>query len=184
MNQAIRENRAGALDQQEVDTPIGRVRLFANAQGITGVRFVDGIDAEGPRELAGTAEVAAIDRAQQWLTALSRQLAEYFGGSRRSFDVPLAPFGTPFQRRAWDALTRIPFGTTRTYAQIACEIGSPQAVRAVGAANGANRIAIVIPCHRVIGADGTLTGFGGGLWRKEWLLEHEGGTPRLPMFTA
>ena len=102
-----------------------------------------------------------------------RQLDEYFAGTRRSFDVPLAVPGTPFQRKAWDALRRIPWGATRSYAEQAVAIGRETAVRAVARANGDNRIAIIIPCHRVIGSDGSLTGYGGGLWRKQRLLELE-----------
>ena len=105
---------------------------------------------------------------------LRGQLDEYFAGRRRAFDLPLEYPGSPFQRRVWDALLRIPFGETRTYAELARDIGAPGAARAVGSANGANRLAIVIPCHRVIAADGGLGGYGGGLWRKLRLLETEG----------
>ncbi len=109
---------------------------------------------------------------------LRRQLAEYFAGERRDFDVPLAPEGTPFERSVWDELRKIPFGETRSYGEIAQAIGRPGAARAVGRANGANPIPIVVPCHRVIGSDGSLTGFGGGLEAKSRLLEIEG--RRLP----
>lgn len=105
---------------------------------------------------------------------LLSQLEEYFAGSRLEFDLPLNPAGTAFQRSVWEALLRIPFGVTRSYTDIAREIGLPAAVRAVGAANGANPIAIIVPCHRVIGASGRLTGYAGGLPIKEWLLRHEG----------
>ena len=108
---------------------------------------------------------------------LRAQLDEYFAGRRTAFDLPLEYPGSPFQRRVWDALRRIPYGETRSYAQLAREIGAPGSARAVGTANGANRIAIVIPCHRVIAADGGLGGYGGGLWRKLRLLELEGGAP-------
>jgi methylated-DNA-[protein]-cysteine S-methyltransferase len=106
--------------------------------------------------------------------AVRRQLDAYFGGTLRRFDIPLAPRGTEFQLAVWEALTHIPFGETITYRDLAIRIGNPAAVRAVGAANGANPIPIVVPCHRVIGADGSLTGFGGGLDTKRWLLHHEG----------
>jgi len=106
-------------------------------------------------------------------TAVSRQLAEYFEGKRCEFDVPIHAPGTPFQTRVWDELRRIPIGTTTSYGRIAADIGEPNAVRAVARANGDNRISILIPCHRVIGADGSLTGYGGGLWRKKKLLELE-----------
>ncbi len=104
---------------------------------------------------------------------LRAQLGEFFAGGRRGFDLPLHTPGTPFQRAAWDALLRIPSGATRSYADQAAAIGRPEAVRAVARANGDNRIAIIIPCHRVIGSDGSLTGYGGGLWRKQALLERE-----------
>ena len=103
-----------------------------------------------------------------------KQLEDYFAGKLRKFRVKLALQGTGFQLSVWDALTRIPFGETTSYGAIASRIGAPRASRAVGAANGQNPISIIAPCHRVIGSDGDLTGYGGGLWRKEWLLKHEG----------
>lgn len=116
------------------------------------------------------------------LEQLRVELTEYFRGERRTFDVPLDAPGTPFQMRVWQELLRIPPGTTTTYGRIAESIGHPTAVRAVARANGDNRIAILIPCHRVIGADGSLTGYGGGLWRKKKLLDLEArvDAPRLP----
>jgi len=109
------------------------------------------------------------------LTRAARQLAEYFAGTRRTFDLPLAftTRATPFQQKVWRALLTIPFGETRSYGEIAAQIGSPRAVRAVGAANGRNPISIIAPCHRVIGSNGDLTGFGGGMEAKAWLLAHE-----------
>jgi AraC family transcriptional regulator of adaptative response/methylated-DNA-[protein]-cysteine methyltransferase len=123
------------------------------------------------------------------LATLQRQLAEYFAGTRRTFDLPLTPQGTPFQHSAWTALRKIPYGTTRSYSEQAASLGRPTAVRAVARANGDNRIAIIIPCHRVIGADGKLSGYGGGLWRKEWLLRHErqhlrGTAGSIPLFST
>jgi methylated-DNA-[protein]-cysteine S-methyltransferase len=113
------------------------------------------------------------------LEALKRQLGEYFAGRRRSFDLELAPRGTPFQLKVWAALREIPYGETRSYGELARGLGRPRASRAVGAANGANPIPIVIPCHRVVGCDGSLTGFGGGLAVKALLLDLEaGGRPR------
>lgn len=113
------------------------------------------------------------------------QLDEYFAGERADFDLPVALRGTPFQMRVWEALREIPYGETRSYQEIAQRVDSPRAVRAVGGANGRNPVAIVIPCHRVIGADGSLTGYGGGLWRKEFLMNLErsrvqslGGVPK------
>lgn len=112
---------------------------------------------------------------------VERQLREYFAGERQRFDLELDFAGTAFQKDVWSALLAIPFGETRTYSQIAHEIGNPSAVRAVGAANGRNPISIIAPCHRVIGADGTLTGFAGGLVAKEWLLTLEGVAVRRPV---
>jgi len=108
------------------------------------------------------------------LTRARRQLAEYFARTRTTFDVPLDPAGSAFQRRVWDALRAIPYGTTLSYSELARRLGDPRATRAVGAANARNPIPIIVPCHRVVGASGQLTGFGGGLDRKRWLLEHEG----------
>ena len=107
--------------------------------------------------------------------AVSQQLAEYFSGHRQTFDLPLKLVGTDFQKRVWTLLLTIPFGQTRSYGDLARELGDPDLTRAVGMANGANRLAIIVPCHRVIGADGSLTGYGGGLWRKKRLLELEQG---------
>jgi methylated-DNA-[protein]-cysteine S-methyltransferase len=109
------------------------------------------------------------------LDEASRQLAAWFAGERTQFNLPLRPRGTPFQLAVWEALREIPYGETRSYAQIAAALGAPQAVRAVGAANGANPVAIVVPCHRVIGASGKLVGYGGGLELKKSLLDLESG---------
>jgi methylated-DNA-[protein]-cysteine S-methyltransferase len=109
---------------------------------------------------------------------LRRQLAEYFAGQRTAFELPLAPAGTPFQRNVWDALLAIPYGETRSYGELAAAVGKPGAARAVGRANHDNPIGVVIPCHRVIGAAGSLTGYAGGVDRKRYLLELEGALPR------
>ena len=115
------------------------------------------------------------------LAAARRQLGEYFAGERTDFDLPLAARGTAFQRKVWDALRRIEYGTTRSYGQIADEIGAPGAARAVGAANHDNPLAIVVPCHRVVGANGSLVGYAGGLDQKRALLELETTAARLPL---
>lgn len=117
----------------------------------------------------------ATDADRRVLAATCGQLDEYFAGRRTAFELPLAPRGTPFQRTVWDALVRIPHGGTRSYGELARTIGRPTHSRAVGAANGRNRIAIVIPCHRVIGSSGALTGYAAGVERKAWLLAHEAG---------
>jgi len=156
-----------------IDSPIGRLLLTSNGEALTGLYMdVPARDAERhvERAVAGGRE----DPSAEPLASAVRQLAEYFAGSRRAFDLPLALQGTPFQQRVWQALTEIPYGETWSYGQLAKRIGNPKASRAVGLANGSNPISILVPCHRVIGADGSLTGYGGGMERKQWLLEHEG----------
>ena len=151
-----------------VDTPIGNVVVVANAVGVTSVEF----DVEDINDVAGvdaqrdTVAESNADRAAE-------QLREYFAGKRTTFDVPLAATGTRFQAAAWAALCRIPFGNTISYKEQAMSMGKPTATRAVGAANGRNPIAVIVPCHRVIGADGSLTGYASGVDRKVWLLDHE-----------
>jgi methylated-DNA-[protein]-cysteine S-methyltransferase len=146
----------------EIDTLIGRLRLLATDRGLREVLWA------GDPMPAGTKRDA--DPA---LEAAARQLQEYFDGSRRAFDLPLDLDGTAFQRSAWLALQTIPFGTTVSYGEQARRLGHPGAARAVGAANGRNPLPIVLPCHRLVGARGELTGYGGGIDVKEALLEHE-----------
>jgi methylated-DNA-[protein]-cysteine S-methyltransferase len=143
------------------DTPIGPLELRAQDGALTGVRF-DG-DPGAPTSTA-----------DPLLREVAAQLTAYLAGERETFELPLHAAGTPFQRAVWEALARIPHGTTTTYGELAAGLGRPDRARAVGAANGANPLPIVVPCHRVIGARGALTGFGGGLERKRWLLAHEG----------
>jgi O-6-methylguanine DNA methyltransferase len=133
---------------------------------------------------ADSRKAAAVDPSWEYVddafVEVAEQLRAYFAGERTDFTVKLDPRGTAFQRRVWDALATIPYGTTTTYGRLAAVLGDPRSTRAVGLANGRNPIAIVIPCHRVIGADGKLTGYGGGLDRKRWLLSHESGASTLP----
>ena len=142
------------------DSPIGPLRLVARGDALAALwlpgRWDDVPDGDAP--------VLAATRAQ---------LAAYFAGASLAFDVPLAPEGTSFQHLVWEALVRIPPATTMSYGELAAQIGRPHAARAVGTANARNPIAIIVPCHRVIGANGTLTGYGGGLPTKRWLLDHE-----------
>ncbi|MFL6196376.1 MAG: methylated-DNA--[protein]-cysteine S-methyltransferase [Thermoanaerobaculia bacterium] len=147
----------------------GAVIRIEFAKGRESQRLTDNLRDEGIDVVEDPARTAE----------LRRQLAEYFAGERQEFDLTLAPEGTPFERTVWEALRGIPFGQTRSYGEIAQAIGRPGAARAVGRANGANPIPIVVPCHRVIGSDGSLTGFGGGLEAKSRLLEIEG--LRLPL---
>ncbi len=125
------------------------------------------------RRLQDRLSCRAVPGETDLMAEVERQLKEYFEGSRREFDLPLLTPGTPFQQRVWEILRTIPYGTTASYAEQAAKLGQPEAVRAVARANGDNRIGIIIPCHRVVAADGTLCGYGGGLWRKRCLLDHE-----------
>jgi methylated-DNA-[protein]-cysteine S-methyltransferase len=146
-------------------TPLGRVLVVASGQDLVGLSF-DGLDR--------TPAVSRLpDLGSAALVEVRRQLDEYFAGIRTAFDVPLRLEGTPFQLEVWSALMDIPLGTVATYGQIARRLGRPAAARAVGAANGRNPISIVVPCHRLVGTGGDLTGYGGGLDRKQWLLAHE-----------
>jgi len=153
-----------------IDSPVGPLLLAASDDGLHAIEFHD---ARHP-----------VKRGDDWrdgnhplLREAERQLREYFAGKRRSFDLPLAPKGTPFQREVWQALASIPYGRTSSYGELAARVGRPSASRAIGAANGRNPLPIVLPCHRVIGADGSLTGFGGGLPTKQFLLKLEGALP-------
>ncbi len=149
-----------------IETPIGPLLVAADAAGLRQISFPERGKARRPE--AGWVHDPAPFR------ELASQLREYFAGQRRRFSLRLAPQGTEFQRATWRALAEIPYGTTISYAELARRVGRPAASRAVGAANGANPLPIVVPCHRVIGADGSLTGFGGGLPVKRALLELEG----------
>jgi methylated-DNA-[protein]-cysteine S-methyltransferase len=163
-----------SLWYDELPTPIGQLRLAADAQGLREVWFESGRHRKEPDP--------------RWLRDAGRlafarvQLEEYFAGTRQVFDLPLHPLGTPFQLAVWRELARIPYGATISYGEMARRIGQPQAVRAVGAANGRNPLPIVLPCHRVIGADGSLTGFGGGLPTKRFLLAMEDRRTRGDLF--
>jgi methylated-DNA-[protein]-cysteine S-methyltransferase len=146
-------------------SPIGRLLLVSDGDALTGLYMSN--HQGGPKPEPGW------QRDSRTLKPVTKQLAAYFAGELQRFDVVLRPIGTEFQKQAWKELRRIPFGETISYGEQARRIGKPQASRAVGRANGQNPISIIVPCHRVIGANGTLTGFGGGLDRKQWLLEHE-----------
>ena len=162
------------LHCDEIDSPVGGLRLIASESSLVGIWFASGRDAARSR-------TALPRRSSPLLERTRAQLEEYFAGHRQQFDLPLDPRGTEFQRRVWRRLVGIPYGETTTYGALARELGDPGASRAVGLANGSNPIPIVIPCHRVIGADGSLTGFGGGLPIKQALLELESKSrqPRL-----
>jgi methylated-DNA-[protein]-cysteine S-methyltransferase len=148
-------------------SPVGELLLTAEGEGLTGVYFE--IHRHGPGDRAGwrRGDVGGT------LAAARAQLAAYFAGELTAFDLPLAPRGSAFQQQVWRLLRDIPYGATTTYGELARRLGDPRATRAVGAANGRNPLSVVVPCHRVVGADGSLTGFGGGVERKRWLLAHE-----------
>ncbi|WP_026818008.1 methylated-DNA--[protein]-cysteine S-methyltransferase [Arthrobacter castelli] len=148
-----------------IDSPIGMLTLV-NTDGVLSAAYM-GEQARMPnRDSFGSSTSAGFE-------AATEQLNEYFAGDRQEFSLPMAPEGSPFQQRVWQLLTEIPYGQTRTYGQLADELGNRHIVRAVGSANGRNPISIIVPCHRVIGADGSLTGYGGGLERKRFLLDLE-----------
>ncbi|MCW8831983.1 MAG: methylated-DNA--[protein]-cysteine S-methyltransferase [Colwellia sp.] len=149
-----------------LSTPLGELGVFADSKAIFRIEFTNMLRDEALINHSNKKENDLTQRAKQ-------QLEQYFAGERTVFDLPLAPQGTPFRQQTWQALQKIPFGETRYYAQQAELMNNKKAVRAVGAANGANPIAIVIPCHRVIGKNGSLTGYAGGLDRKAWLLNFE-----------
>ena len=161
------------------ESPVGELLLTAEPAGLTRVWF--------DRRSGGKAGWADLQpgwvrsdgngAGSRVLEAVRAQLEEYFAGARTTFDVPLRPDGSSFQQQVWARLREIPFGTTISYSELARRVGDPSAVRAVGGANARNPLPIVVPCHRVIGADGSLTGFGGGIERKRWLLTHEGALP-------
>jgi methylated-DNA-[protein]-cysteine S-methyltransferase len=153
------------------DSPIGPLTLAADGERLTQLSMLDQRHAPAPAPDAR--------RDDAWFAPITEQLGAYFAGELTSFDVALEMHGTEFQRRVWEGLRAIPYGTTISYGELARRVGNVKACRAVGLANGRNPVAIIVPCHRVIGADGTLTGFGGGLDRKSWLLEHE--TKQLAM---
>jgi len=152
------------MNYQYLNSPVGRLRLVSNGASLIAIEFEN--QQNSIRE--------GVERVDAVLTACRDQLKEYFAGTRRRFDIPLAPSGTAFQKSVWQALSGIPYGQLRSYRDIAEILNKSRAVRAVGAANGRNRLPILVPCHRVIGSDGSLTGFAGGLDAKRALLKLEG----------
>ncbi len=162
------------------DTPIGPIAIHATDTAVSRVEFAGAQSGENEEErgerINSHSSSSMQSGAHPLLDEVQRQLAAYFAGDLRCFDLPLALDGTPFQRQVWQQLLSVDYGQTTSYQAIAHAIDNPKAVRAVGAANGRNPVAIIVPCHRIIGSGGRpkLTGYGGGLWRKEWLLRHEG----------
>ncbi len=147
-------------------SPLGDLLISGNESFLTGVRYAD-LHQELEEEAVNADDAPAL------LRRCATHLDEYFAGWRRTFGLQFQQEGTPFQQTVWQGLLKIPFGQTNTYADLARQIGNAKSSRAVGLANGKNRIAIIVPCHRIIGASGNLTGYNGGMWRKKWLLDHE-----------
>jgi O-6-methylguanine DNA methyltransferase len=160
---------------QQIDTPVGQMRVGATDKGICLFDFQYRlmIDAIMRRIFKGLGSEEFVEESHPHIETLKLQIEEYFKGSRKEFDLPLHLIGTDFQKKVWNGLLNIPYGDTRSYEQQSVFLGDPKAIRAVAGANGENGIAIIIPCHRVIGKNGSLTGYGGGLPKKKWLLEHE-----------
>lgn len=163
------------LSRTTMQSPVGELTLIASPRGLRAVLW--------PRELAEPEAIAPADDGDPAAAAILRdtvtQLEEYFAGERHEFELPLDPHGTPFQQSAWLELRRIPYGETISYGEQARRLGDPNKSRAVGAANGRNPISIIVPCHRVVGANGSLTGFAAGVEAKAWLLHHEQGMQTL-----
>lgn len=165
----------GGILLKHIETPIGTMVACATDKGICMLEFSDSKVLEAElKEISKLEKAPIIQGESPYFALLEQELSEYFAGKRQVFSVPLSPFGTDFQQRVWQVLRTIPYGQTWSYKEQAIALGSPQSVRAVANANGQNHISILIPCHRVIGSNGTLTGYGGGLWRKKFLLELEG----------
>ncbi|PKI16429.1 methylated-DNA--[protein]-cysteine S-methyltransferase [Colwellia sp. 12G3] len=153
-----------------LDTPLGLFEFMATEQGICQAIFCG----DKPSGDKASGDQKAQSKVNDITVQCKKQLTEYFAGQRQVFTVPLDPQGTPFQQTVWDCLAKIPFGTVKSYGEIAKMINKPKASQAIGGANGRNPITLIVPCHRVIGGDGSLTGYAGGIERKLWLLNHEG----------
>jgi AraC family transcriptional regulator, regulatory protein of adaptative response / methylated-DNA-[protein]-cysteine methyltransferase len=169
-------NQGLSIAIQNIDSPLGKMVVGSTEKGIC---YLTWLDEDGmvtvEREIRKRYGVPTLLDGNPYNTQLVKELGEYFSGNRRQFETPLDTRGTEFEKKVWRHLTEIPYGRTKSYGQVATTIGNPKGSRAVGGANGANPVVIVVPCHRVIGADGSLHGFGCGLWRKKWLLELESG---------
>jgi O-6-methylguanine DNA methyltransferase len=156
-----------------LETPIGALRLYGTERGLLAVTLPNESHEVAEARLRRLLGAVTLREDETVHAASLEQLSAYFAGARRCFDLPLDPRGTPFQRLVWEAVAAVPYGETRSYGEIARMIGRPAAARAVGAANGANPLPPIIPCHRLVGTDGSLTGYGGGLETKRWLLDFE-----------
>lgn len=152
-----------------LQTPLGIAEICGDENGISEVKITD-------------AEAGSLEEVPELLQPAVHQLSAYFGGNLKEFDLKLNPAGTDFQKKVWASLLNIPYGTTTSYLELSKKLGDVKAIRAVAAANGKNPLWVIVPCHRVIGSDGSLTGYAGGLARKKWLLEHENPSPQQSLF--
>ncbi|WP_394991412.1 methylated-DNA--[protein]-cysteine S-methyltransferase [Emticicia sp.] len=159
------------LYTKHYSSPVGILEISASDTSLTHVLFREALK-KPSRQLEETSETSFV------IEECMKQFDAYFAGKLKNFDLPMLPQGTDFQQNVWEYLKTIPYGKTISYLEFSRRIGNEKAIRAVGTANGRNPITIILPCHRVIGTDGSLVGYGGDLWRKEWLLRHEGGLPR------
>ncbi|MDX2116108.1 MAG: methylated-DNA--[protein]-cysteine S-methyltransferase [Planctomycetota bacterium] len=166
--------RSGVLAAQFIETPLGTMIVAASDRGVRLVEFADPEPGRALETVAARTNAVMTPGPNEHTAAACAQLGEYFAGGRRAFDLPLDLAGSEFQLAVWGALLEIPFGQTLSYGALARNLGRAGSARAVGRANGLNPVAVVVPCHRVIQSDGALCGYGGGPWRKQWLLEHEG----------
>lgn len=169
-----KSNEQKVLDLKRIETPLGTMIACADENGVCMLEFSDRTALPTElKQISNYFKAQIIQGENPHFATLEKELSEYFKGQRKDFTVPLSPVGTEFQKSVWEVLRKIPYGTTKSYLEQANILGSPKSVRAVANANGLNKISIIIPCHRVIGADGKLTGYGGGIWRKQKLLELE-----------
>ncbi|MDY8137126.1 methylated-DNA--[protein]-cysteine S-methyltransferase [Aquimarina sp. 2201CG5-10] len=158
------------MDTVYIETPLGIASISGDENGVISVSVTKESSNEPSEDIPASLQKVVF------------QLREYFEGKRTDFDVKLNPSGTDFQKKVWDELLKIPFGKTSTYMDMAKRLGDPKCIRAAASANGKNPLWIIVPCHRVIGSDGSLTGYAGGLWRKKWLLEHENPVKQQSLF--
>lgn len=165
-----------------MQTPIGVAEIIGDEKGIQSIKILEFQKVSDSEKKAIKETFDFPDHIPLYFKECTVQLQQYFEGTRKEFDLKLNPIGTNFQKKVWSELRNIPFGKTRTYLEQSKLIGDPKAIRAVASANGKNPLWIVIPCHRIIGSDGSLTGYAGGLWRKQWLLDHESPNKQQTLF--
>jgi AraC family transcriptional regulator of adaptative response/methylated-DNA-[protein]-cysteine methyltransferase len=181
MGTTLGKIEAEIIHTTSIDTPLGNLLAGATEEGICLLEYTEKERLNASIEdLKRATKAEVIEGESPYFVPLRKQLTEYFDGSRKVFNLPLILLGTDFQKAVWQELLNIPYGSTRSYKEQSIALNKLDAIRAVASANGANKIAIIIPCHRVIGENGSLTGYGGGLWRKKWLLDLESGQLSMP----